>query len=50
MGGWGCVVGRGCWVGVGGTSKQMTTISEVAVGWVRSLSGMMGGGNCIFWG
>jgi hypothetical protein len=36
--------------GVGGTSKQLTTMSELAVGWVRSLPGTMGGGNCIFWG
>jgi len=50
MGGRGCVVGRGCWVGVGGTSKQMTTMAEVAGGWVRSLLGALGTGNCIFWG
>jgi len=45
MGGRGCVVGQGCWVG--GTSKQMTTM---AGGWVRSLLGALGAGNCIFWG
>ena len=50
MGGRGCVVGWGVEQGVGGTSKQMTTMSEVAVGWVCSLSGTMGGRNCIFWG
>ena len=29
----------GLLVGVGGTSKQMTTMSEVAVRWVHSLQG-----------
>ena len=44
MGGRGCVVGRGCWVGVGGTSKQMTTMAEVAGGVGALTVGCIGGG------
>ena len=41
MGGQGCVVGGG-WGG-GSTSKQTTTMPDMAVGWVCSLLCMLGG-------
>ena len=50
MGGRGCVVGWGVEQGVGGASKHMTTMPDVAGGWVCSLLGALGVGNCIFWG
>ena len=31
MGGQGCVIGWDCWVGVGGTSKQPSTIQGTAI-------------------
>ena len=30
MGGWGCVIGQGCGAAGRGTSKQMTTMPDVA--------------------
>ena len=43
MGGRGHITGWSCWVGVGGTSKQTTTMPDVAVRWLCSLLSTLGG-------
>ena len=44
MGGQGCVIGQDCWVGVGGTGKQPSTMQETAITGAHLLLGGLGSG------
>jgi hypothetical protein len=48
MRGRGCIIGWGCWVQIGGTSKYMQTMPEVVIRWCThcwACWGGIGGGN-----